>query len=263
MFTDASLENEIELEERLLNSPDLIEEGFKLLINQRRTSPHKKRLDLLGVDSNGTLTVIELKIKEDKDQLPQAIEYFDWLLERGISFFRDYFSEEKIENKTPRIILVAPEYSDRTIKLSKYISENIEISLKKYFVFEIKGEKYIKLYDEKIPSIYEIEQPPATLEDHINYFTDKKVKTVFKNTVDKILNLDEEKVRISLLPYRINFIHTSSGLKFAELYRRKKYFMANWKEPDAWYSINEIKTEEEIDEIINDNIKKAMEFVIR
>ena len=74
---DAKVASEAELEEILNNNSDMIEEGFRMLRTQKRTTPYGKRLDLLGVDSNGTLTVVELKVREDDNQLPQAIEYFD------------------------------------------------------------------------------------------------------------------------------------------------------------------------------------------
>lgn len=141
VLKDEEIESETELEEILVNDPEQIEEGFRLLRTQRRTTPYGKRLDVLGVDSKGTLTVIELKIKEDEEQLLQAMEYFDWLLERGLSFFRDHFSTQDIANKTPRVILVAPEFSERTIKLCKYISEDIQVSLKNIFAFRLMGRK--------------------------------------------------------------------------------------------------------------------------
>lgn len=257
---DAEIESETELEEILIGSPKMIEEGFKVLRSQRRTTPYRKRLDLLGVDAKGTLTVLELKAEEDDGQLPQAIEYFDWLLERGLSFFRDYFSEHNIKNKTPRIILIAPKFSDKTVKLSKYISEDIEITLMRYLCFEIDGKKEIKLIEESIPPIKEIEQPPPKIEDHVNYITDENVRTVFAETINLIKKLDPNKIRMKLLPYRINFIHKSTGLKFAELYSRRTYFLVEWKEPDGWYE-EKVTTLEEVQTILSENLKKAIELV--
>jgi len=257
---DAEIGSETELEEILIDSPEMIEEGFRLLRSQRRTTPYRKRLDLLGVDSKGTLTVVELKVKEDNEQLPQAIEYFDWLLERGLSFFRDYFSEQKIENKTPRIILIAPEFGDRTIRLSKYISEDIEVSLMRYLCFEIDGKKEIKLIEESVPPKKEIEQPPSKIEDHINYITDENVRKVFADTINLIKELDSNKIRHTLLPYRINFIHKSRGLKFAELYSRRNYFIIRWKEADDWDKAK-IRTSEEVQKIVLEKLKTAAELV--
>ena len=104
---ETTVDSELELEDLLFHEPEAVEEGFRLLTRQPRTSPKSNRLDLLGVDSEGTLAVIELKIREDDEQLIQALEYFDLLLERGIHFFRDHFSFKDIELTTPRIILIA------------------------------------------------------------------------------------------------------------------------------------------------------------
>jgi hypothetical protein len=257
---EIEIETEIQLEELLLNNPEFIEEGFRLLANQKRTTPYQKRIDLLGVDSTGTLTILELKVKEDRDQLPQAIEYFDWLLERGISFFRDYFSELKIANKAPRIILVAPKYGERTIKLGKYISEEIDLSFKKYFAFDVEGKTIIKLVDENIPSKIEIEQPPLDENDLLEIIKNKKIKELYSETVDILKNIDDGKVRISLLSHRINFIHKSSGLKFAMIRPRQQWLNIYWKESDGFY-YESIKTKKERDEIVTVYIPKALEMV--
>lgn len=257
---EAKITNEAELEEILNDSPEMVEEGFKLLRSQRRTTPHRKRLDLLGVDSNGTLTVVELKAKEDGEQLPQAIEYFDWLLERGLSFFRDYFSEQNIEIRTPRIILIAPEFSERTIKLCKYILEDVQVSLRQYLCFDVDGKKEIKLVDKPIPPRNEIEGPPPTVNKLVDYIEDEEARKCFEKAIELIMDIDKDKVRHTELPYRINFIHKSSGLKFAELYPRKKYFIAKWREAEEWNEAN-IRTLEEFQKIIDEKIKKAVGLI--
>jgi hypothetical protein len=261
VLRDEEIRSETELEEILINNPEQIEEGFKLLRTQRRATPYGKRLDVLGVDSKGTLTVIELKIKEDEEQLLQAIEYFDWLLERGVSFFRDHFSEQGIANKTPRIILIAPVFSERTVKLCKYISEDIQVSLKQYLCFSTDVKKVIKLVDKSIPSRREIEQPPSKMEDHVNWIVDEKVRDVFSETIELIKKLDQNKIRLSLLPYRINFIHTSNGLKFAELYSRRNYFLITWKDAEGEWDEAKVTTSDEAHKIVDERVRKAMELV--
>jgi len=245
--------NERELEELIFNAPEIIEEDFTLLINQRRTNSNK-RLDVLGMDSKGTLTIVELKVQEDSNQFLQAIDYYDWLLERGLSFFRDLFSNKNISITMPRIILVAPSYTDSTITLAKYISENIQVTLKKYYCFDVNGEKAVKLVDVQIPQIIEPEQMPSKINDHINYITDSNVRGVFENTIEKLNNINGGNTRYTLLPYRINFINKKTGLKFAELYSRRDYFNITWKEGDGWDEERNIKTDEQIDELINTKI---------
>mgnify|MGYP001025890485 CR=1 FL=1 len=260
VLKDSHIENEPELEEILINSPESIEEGFRLLRNQRRTTPGRKRMDLLGVDSKGTLTVVELKVEEDDGQLQQAIEYFDWLLEKGVSFFRDYFPNLGIENRTPRIILVAPEFGERTIKMCKYVSEDIQISLRKYFCFELDGKKQIRLVDVAVPPKNEIEEPPTNIMNHINWIKDDRAREVFEKAIEDIKGLDPGNIRETLLPYRINFIHTSTGLKFAELYSRRSYFLVDWKEPEEWEE-RKVASPEEWEAVLNDKVKKALELV--
>lgn len=64
-FTPAALDNlvqtqtEQQLEELIVENPDLLFNGLKLV--GRQTSTHTGALDLLGVDQDGRLVVFELK----------------------------------------------------------------------------------------------------------------------------------------------------------------------------------------------------------
>jgi len=60
---ETTVDSELELEDLLSHEPETIEEGFRILTRQPRTSPRSNRLDLLGDDSEGTLTVIEGAVK--------------------------------------------------------------------------------------------------------------------------------------------------------------------------------------------------------
>jgi len=191
-------------------------------------------MDLDGVDAQGTLTVVELKIKEDPGQLIQALGYFDYLLERGMSFFKNY-SQEKIEDKMPRMILIAPSFDERTKIAVKYISEDIQVTLKQIcFSYELNGKKYVKLIDVETRRRTEIERPLTQLHDLANYITNDDVRKVWDETVKIIEELDQGNIRHTLVPYRINFIHKSKGLKFAELYPRRNYFLIDWKADPEW-----------------------------
>jgi len=78
-----------------------------------------------------------------------------------------------------------------------------------------------------------------------------------------IEKLDPNKIRISLLPYRINFIHTSTGLKFAELYSRRNYFLIDWKDAEGEWDEAKVTTSVEAHKIVDDEVRKAMELVRR
>jgi hypothetical protein len=58
----------------------------------------------------------------------------------------------------------------------------------------------------------------------------------------------------------VNFIHKSTGLKFAELYPKRRYFIARWKEADDWEMTN-VRTLDEFQKILDEKIEKSVELV--
>ncbi|MBI3860244.1 MAG: hypothetical protein HY296_08475 [Thaumarchaeota archaeon] len=261
-FRVCDIESEAELEAILTGSPSSIEDGFRILKSQRRTKPYGKRLDLDGVDSEGTLTVVELKLGEDNSQLLQALEYYDYLLERGLSFFRAY-SNVEIEDKPPRIILIAKSFDERTKKVVKYVSEEIQVTLKQIALcYEIGGSKHVQLLDLELPRKQEIEEKPASLEGLEARIKNEEVRKAWKETIKMIEELDPSKVRITLLPYRVNFSHSSKGLKFAEMYPKREFFWLNWKSEPEWEG-ERVRTLEAGKQYVNEKVLPAMRLLLQ
>ena len=88
VFKEIQLRNEAELESILKKNPSMIEENFQIIGNQLTTPTG--RIDMLGVDSNGTLALVELKVQEDGEQLTQALTYYDWVL-NNIDFIKNAY----------------------------------------------------------------------------------------------------------------------------------------------------------------------------
>ncbi|VVB74627.1 Endonuclease NucS [uncultured archaeon] len=81
VLKEAVLKDEAELEALLIKNPAQIEEGFSIITHQKT---HKSsRLDILGLDSNKTLTLLELKVVSDVGQLRQALSYYTWILDKS------------------------------------------------------------------------------------------------------------------------------------------------------------------------------------
>jgi hypothetical protein len=256
---ETSVNSELELEDLLSHEPETIEEGFRILTRQPRTSPKSNRLDLLGVDSEGTLTVIELKVREDDEQIIQALEYFDWLMERGIHFFRDHFSFKDIELTTPRIILIAPHFSERAKVTCKYLSDDIDISLRRYVCYQIESHKEVKLIEEIVPEPGEIEQPPPDFPKLASYIRVDKVRDAFSKTHELIQAMDTN-VTDSLLPYRANYWYRS--LKFAQMSPTRDSFWLEWKqEKGGKWGYKKVKSLKEARRVLDSDIRKALEVV--
>ena len=71
-----SVREKDELEPLLVANPDIIEDGLKIIAHQHPTDSGP--LDILAVDSDGTLVVIELKNEAADGHLDQGLRYYDW-----------------------------------------------------------------------------------------------------------------------------------------------------------------------------------------
>ena len=85
------------------------------------------RVDILGVNRDGDMVVMELKVTENPDLLMQALDYWGRVTRHnrnGDFARRGYFSGTKINRNAPLIYLVAPVFSfhDTTERLVNYLS---------------------------------------------------------------------------------------------------------------------------------------------
>jgi hypothetical protein len=90
------------------------------------------RIDILGADRRGTLTVMELKVTPDSDMPLQALDYWGRVIrhnQSGDFERRGYFSEIRLTRQNPRIYLISPIFSfhDSTEVLVRYLDPNLEI----------------------------------------------------------------------------------------------------------------------------------------
>jgi hypothetical protein len=94
--------SEKEMQEALLFKPDMLEHGFRPMTKEMAVDPGF--IDIIGYDSEGTLTVVEIKrVKANKKAVEQLKKYMDVI--------------DLDENRTVRAILVAPEITDNGSEL--------------------------------------------------------------------------------------------------------------------------------------------------
>jgi len=265
VLNEAKIRDESELEALLVKDPNQIEEGFKIITHQRTTSGLKS-LDILGVDSGGRLTLIELKVIIDVNQLRQALEYYDWLMMAGIDWVSDAYKEKlqgtKIKEQMPQIFLIAPDFDDKMINEAKYIHKDINVRLFRYLSLEINGNKEIKLLETSIPQMREIEAKPMSIKDNINYIIEKDVQSLFRSTMERIKSIDEKHIEEKVANYVISY--WISGKKFCDIYPKKKYFNVGYKTDETeqkWDWKNNILEEKQINEVFENKIKKAYELM--
>lgn len=185
VLKEAKISDEAELESLLVKDPNQIEENFKIITYRRQTS-RLKRLAFLGVNSEGILTLIELKVTSDENQLKQALEYYDWLMEQGIDWIADAYKERLqgviLKEHMPQIFLIAPDFDDKLVKEAKYLRADIKLRLFRYLALEINGNKEIKVIETPIPPMREIEIKPR-----INGNKETKIKETIKECMGEEL----------------------------------------------------------------------------
>ena len=258
---EAKLKDEAELESLLVRDPNQIEKGFKIITHQRKTRGQNK-LDILGIDSQGVLTVAELKVAVDVNQLRQALNYYDWILERGLDWIVDAYKQKlkgvEVEQRMPQIFLIAPDFDEKMIREAKYIRSDIQVRLFRYLAFEVDEKKEIKLIETLIPEIQEIETKPWSIQDNIEYISEKSVRDVFQQMMKKIKGINKEQIEEKPGSWVISY--WTSGRKFCEIYPKKKWFAIGFKTDEneqKWDWKTNITRMEEVEDIFRSKIMKA------
>ena len=160
----SAVSSELLLEETLVNNPDLLMPGLRLV--GRQTPTEGGPLDLLGVDEDGKLVVFELKRGTlSRDAVAQVIDYASFLdsldddtLSQHITNSSGSYGIEKIENfeewygdnaqgggleslRPIRTILVGLGVDDRTERMVSFLAKNsrMDISLLTFHGFSYEG----------------------------------------------------------------------------------------------------------------------------
>jgi len=238
---------EKDLEELVRKYPEYIEQGLKYVDHQKRT--YRGPLDVLFVDSGKALVVAELKVVEDDSMLVQGIDYYDYIT-RNIEGLARAYGTKNIQidpTQRPRLFLVAPSFSVSLLNRCKWIDIPISLFTFQCVAFEDNPKEIIPIFKEvTIPSR---PQPVEvyTLEQKLDYITDKKVKKTVENLLEEIKNWDKENILIEPTKYDISIKVT--GRVFAYLGPRRKHFIIYTDDTDGEWKGFQIKSEEDLNDI--------------
>lgn len=250
---EADLKDETELENILKKDPEQIEKGLKVIANQVNTP--KGRIDLLCTDAESTLTIVETKLTSDENHLNQTIKYYDWAIE-NIDWVRDAY-KVKIADQKPRIILVASDFDEDLLSMAKYWNEYISaITPYRYKCVNIEKKKYIVCSEVLLYSPKDIQEKPKTLEDHLTYIIDEKVKENCIKGIERIKKFSDKNIEVVPTKYRLAF--KFRGRNFAILRTKRESFILEWKsEEEKWPLKTGLKKIDQINEVIDNDIKRA------
>ena len=141
--TTSALENEAKLEAVLERDPSILGLDVLLVVGRQVITSYGKRIDLLAIDSEGTLAIIEVKkARTPREVVAQTLDYGYWVAELTINEvaelyakhhdgepfddgFRRRFDEEPPEELSAehQLIVVASSIDPSTDRIVRYVRE--------------------------------------------------------------------------------------------------------------------------------------------
>jgi len=238
---------EKDLEELVRKYPEYIEQGLRYVDHQKRTD--RGPLDVLFVDSGKALVVAELKVVEDDSMLVQGIDYYDYITRNLEGLARAYKSKNISIDPTqkPRLFLIAPSFSVSLLNRCKWIDIPISLFTFQCIAFEDDPKEIIPIFKEvTIPSR---PQPidVYTIEQRLDYITDRKVRKTVENLLKEIKGWDDKNILIEPTKYDISI--KVSGRVFAYLGPRRKHFIIYTYDSDGEWKGFQINSEDDLNDI--------------
>ncbi len=246
------LEERNELEPMLVKNPDIIEEGLKILTHQLMTESGP--LDILAVDSEGVLVIIELKNEIDEWQLNQGVRYYDWVRNNLAWLARAYPQIDPTQN--PRLILIAPNFSDELKRLAKYV--NIDLELKQYHALELPDGKRTIICSNIVVEAASESKEILTIANKINLMEPELMKQLAKQCLDNLV-----KREVELRPIQGRWISVwYRNKRFMHIGFRKKFFVCELENPDgSWTNKIRIISTEDWTDLMKDCIEPEMKYI--
>jgi len=241
--------SEKELEQLLVDDPGCIEEGMQVL--ERQVPTDTGPLDILATDSDGVLSIIELKVTLDEGQLAQGLRYYDWARINLEGIARHYPSKVDV-NQEPALILIAPAFSQNLIRIARYL--DVTLNLKQYRVLEMPGgEREVVCTSVEVP-----EKPgPVRIPTHelnLAYIQSGQVRTVCEKAIGELGEMG-----VQLRPkqnYWFSCWHR--GKRFMYLGCKKKFFVIEVERPDgSWSRRSKVATQDDWESVLHEEILPA------
>lgn len=243
------IKSESELEQMLIENPDAIEEGLRILENQVPAS--RGFIDLLAVDTDGTLVIVELKKESDDRILTQALEYYDFARdnsERFAQIYSDYKIKAHVE---PRLFLIANTYSATVLAAARYT--NVPLTLYTYAYLGMGDMRGLYLTEVSVPPPREFGRERKSVEQHVAYITDGTANQACRHVLDWLSSLDPNQIRAHGLKYRISVKYR--GNNFVDIHTRRSYFRMSWR--PNWGEGHNISTSDDFTDEIMQQLRQS------
>ena len=168
-LTSSKLDSEQELEEMICSDISILNEQWMLIGRQVMTA-YNKAIDLLALDSTGSVIIIELKkYKTPREVVAQAIDYASWVQQLDSSAIANVFQkfaheylhssrsldqafhekfgsrlDENDLNSSHQIVIVSSELDSSSERIVKYLSNsNVPLNVVFFRVFRDGERRYL------------------------------------------------------------------------------------------------------------------------
>ena len=142
-FKETEIKDKAEVLNLLLTNIDKVQPDLRV-VDKNIDLTDEVKLDILCVDSYGALVLTELFAEENEFILVHALKHYDWVMRHADILCKIY--RLKINsNLRPRVILIAPRFSEPFKRLIESISTMIDILILEYVCIESKESKGIFL----------------------------------------------------------------------------------------------------------------------
>jgi hypothetical protein len=235
-----TLKEKDELEPILVKDLESIEDGLKVLAHQFPTDSGP--LDILAVDTDGAAVVIELKDNIDDGQLDQGLRYYDWVRSNRGALSKAYPSIMAAEE--PRLILIAPAFSDSLKRICPYVTLNANelLELKEYHAIKLPNNE-IGILTTNIDIGSSPEEPePLSMDEKMKHIKNDRIRDLCKEAIGEL-----ESNGVEIRPIRGHWASLwHKGKRFGHMGFRKQFFVLHIMKSDGdWYPLTRILTKDD------------------
>lgn len=185
-FPKVEVTDEKELHQLMIDDIEALEEDIKILKHEFQCG-ERGVADFLYVDSGNRLGIIEAKKETDEDIIFQGLRYYDWVAKNRYAVANMYPNEGINPQVEPRLTLVAKSFSDDIRSLTNHFKPDVELF--EYVVVKRDNQRGLVFHPVSSPKIEVTPSEPTREEDLIEYITDEKLRTLFKEKIKEIKSL--------------------------------------------------------------------------
>ncbi|MDP8253998.1 MAG: hypothetical protein P9X27_06350 [Candidatus Kaelpia aquatica] len=190
------------------------------------------KIDIMAVDMIGRFVIIEVGEGDVDGLIFKSIDHFDWALTNIKSLQERYKSYNTDPTLAPRIIILAPSYSEKFVKRAHYLNPTF-IDIYEYQINENLGTK--KIYFRPFSFInhkkWVISLRTKSVNDHLDYIENEFLKSMLKNFFIELQSIRSDTTLDTSLGYVR--LKDKSDKTLLGIYILKNAFWINWIR-DRW-----------------------------